>query len=123
MLGSGDGRRGRRGEGRGRESGSQAQLAGDRPIVAANANPVFGVWFLGWQPLRPIFFYWLDGLLAIWGLGVVAAVVTSREKPKNFGASGVKLWLIWVAVIGLIEGDSRPAVGVCRTLCIKVAAP
>jgi hypothetical protein len=71
-------------------------------IVAANANPVVGVWFLGWQPLSPIFFYWLDGLLAIWGLGVVAAVVTSREKPKNFGASGAKLWLIWVAVIGLM---------------------
>ena len=72
-------------------------------IIATNANPVVGVWFLGWQPLRPIFFYWLDGLLAIWGLGVGAAVVTSREKPKNFGASGAKLWLIWVAVIGLIE--------------------
>lgn len=73
-------------------------------IVAGNAIPVVGVWFLGWQPLRPIFFYWLDGLLAIWGLGVVAVVVTSREDPKNFGASGVKLWLIWVAVILLIEG-------------------
>lgn len=72
-------------------------------IVAANANPVIGVWFLGWEPLRPIFFYWLDGLLAISGLGVVAAVVVSRGKQKNFGASGARLWLIWFAVIGLIE--------------------
>lgn len=73
-------------------------------IVAGNSIPVIGVWFLGWQPIRPIFFYWLDGLLAIWGLGVVAAVVTSREDPKNFGTSGVKLWLAWIAVILLLEG-------------------
>ena len=52
-------------------------------IVAANANPVVGVWFLGWQSLRPIFFYWLDGLLAIWGLGVVAAVVTAARNQKT----------------------------------------
>jgi len=92
------------GQGKEAKAGSWRDRLAIVHIVAGNAIPVVGVWFLGWEPLRPIFFYWLDGLLAIWGLGVVAAVVTSREDPKNFGASGVKLWLIWVAVILLIEG-------------------
>jgi hypothetical protein len=71
-------------------------------IVAANAIPVVGVWFQNWDPLKPIFFYWLDGLLAVWGLGVVAVVVTSRESPNDFGAPGPKRCLFWFAVIGLI---------------------
>jgi hypothetical protein len=71
-------------------------------IVVANAIPVVGVWFMNWDPLKPIFFYWLDGLLAVWGLGVVAAVVTSRESPNAFGAPGPKRWLIWFAMIGLL---------------------
>ena len=71
-------------------------------MIVANAIPVIGVWILSWQAERAIFFYWLDGLLAMWGLGVVAAVVTSREGPKNFGASGSKLWLTWVAVVVLL---------------------
>lgn len=86
----------------------KAEVRSDRltviQIIVGNAIPVVGVWFLGWQPLRPIFFYWLDGLLAIWGLGVVAAVVSSREDPKSFGTSGVKRWLLWVAVILFLEG-------------------
>ena len=68
-------------------------------IVIANAVPVIGVLFLDWQALRPIFFYWLDGLLGLCGLGAVAAVVTNREQIK---ASGAKLWLIWFAAIGLL---------------------
>jgi len=71
-------------------------------IVVANAVPVVGVWFLGWQAERPIFFYWLDGLLAMWGLGVVAAVVTVKGGPKPSGATGVKLWLFWLAVVGML---------------------
>jgi len=69
-------------------------------IVISNALPVIGVWFLGWPALGPVFFYWLDGLLALWGLGLVAAVVTTREEPIR--ASKLKLWLIWVGVIGLM---------------------
>jgi hypothetical protein len=75
---------------------------GTAEVVVANAIPVIGVWILGWQAERAIFFYWLDGLLAMWGLGVVAVIVTSREGPKGFGASGAKLWLIWVAVVGTV---------------------
>ena len=71
-------------------------------IVIVNAIPVVGVWILGWHAERAIFFYWLDGVLAMWGLGVVAVIVTSREGPRGFGASGAKLWLVWVAVIGLV---------------------
>ncbi|KGO33236.1 hypothetical protein JT06_15675 [Desulfobulbus sp. Tol-SR] len=68
-------------------------------IGAANAVPVIGVWFLGWQAWRPIFFYWLDGLLALWGLGVVAAAVSIRETP--FKATGAKLRLAKAAVVVL----------------------
>jgi len=69
-------------------------------IGIANAVPVIGVWFLGWQAWRPIFFYWLDGLLALWGLGVVAAAVSMRETP--FKASGAQLWLTKAAVVVLV---------------------
>jgi len=69
-------------------------------IIIANAVPVIGVWFLGWQAWRPIFFYWLDGLLALWGLGVVAAAVSIRETP--FKASGAKLLLTKTAVVVLV---------------------
>ncbi len=72
-------------------------------IVLANAVPVVGVWFLGWDALRPIFFYWLDGLLALWGLGVVAIVVSGREGPKRF-ASGPKGWLTWAAAVAFMLG-------------------
>ena len=68
-------------------------------IVAANAIPVVGVWVLGWQPVKPIFFYWVDGLLAAWGLGVVAAVVTGRQGPNRLAASGMKLWLTRIAAV------------------------
>jgi len=70
-------------------------------IVIGNAVPVVGVWVLGWSALRPMFFYWLDGLLALWGLGVVAAVVSNRDGPIS-KASGMKLWLTWAAVICLL---------------------
>ena len=60
-------------------------------IVIANAIPVIGVWFLGWDALGTIFFYWLDGLFAFWGLGVVAVVVTLPEVVRG---SRVKLWLV-----------------------------
>lgn len=69
-------------------------------IIIANAVPVVGVWFFGWQAWRPIFFYWLDGLLALWGLGVVATVVTLHEMP--FKVSGVKLWLTKAATAALV---------------------
>ncbi|MGE5236497.1 MAG: hypothetical protein ACM3O7_09125, partial [Acidobacteriota bacterium] len=71
-------------------------------VVVANAIPVVGVWFLGWQPLAPIFFYWLDGLLAIWGLGVVALVVTAREEPGMLGRPGTRRVLLWIAVTALV---------------------
>ena len=71
-------------------------------IVAANAVPVIGVWILGWQAERPIFFYWIDGLLAMWGLGVVAAVVTLREGLKTSNAAGMKLWLMRLAVVAIL---------------------
>jgi hypothetical protein len=63
-------------------------------IVFANAIPVIGVWFLGWDALGPIFFYWLDGLFALWGLGVVAVVVTIPEVARG---SKRKLWLVGTA--------------------------
>ncbi|HBI14210.1 MAG TPA: hypothetical protein DDY20_01610 [Desulfobulbaceae bacterium] len=69
-------------------------------IVVSNALPVIGVWFIGWHASGPIFFYWLDGLLALWGLGVVAAVVTSREEQTR--GSILKRWLILVGVLVLI---------------------
>lgn len=68
-------------------------------IVVGNAIPVVGVWFLGWEPLAPMFFYWLDGLLAIWGLGAVALVVTGREEPRTVKATGWKALLTWTAVV------------------------
>lgn len=71
-------------------------------ILVGNAVPVLGVLFLGWKPLVPIFFYWLDGLLAIWGLGVVALVVTSRDDPKLLGTSGPKAWAAWTATLALL---------------------
>jgi len=70
-------------------------------IVLGNAIPVVGVWFLGWEPLTPMFFYWLDGLLAIWGLGVVALVVTGREEPRIVKATGWKVVPTWAVVVGL----------------------
>lgn len=76
--------------------------AGTARIVVGNAIPVIGVWFLGWQALPPIFFYWLDGLLAIWGLGVVAFVVTSRDDSRLLGGSGPKAWLQRAAALGLV---------------------
>ncbi|MFZ5788831.1 MAG: hypothetical protein ACOY3Y_20520, partial [Acidobacteriota bacterium] len=50
----------------------------------------------------PIFFYWLDGLLAVWGLGVVALVVTSREDPRLLGAAGATHRLQWGAALALV---------------------
>ena len=86
---------------------TEAAAGAERPgrvaaaqIVIGNALPVIGVWFLGWQPLAPMFFYWLDGLLSIWGLGVVAAVVTGRKDPKLLRAKGLKGLALWTAVIG-----------------------
>ncbi|MCG6962581.1 MAG: DUF6498-containing protein [Acidobacteria bacterium] len=70
-------------------------------IVVGNAIPVVGVWLLGWEPLTPMFFYWLDGLLAIWGLGVVALVVTSRGEPRIVKAAGWKAVPMWTAVVGV----------------------
>lgn len=70
-------------------------------IIVNNAIPVVGVWLLGWEPLTPLFFYWLDGLLAIWGLGAVALVVTSREEPRIVKTRGLKAVPTWVAVVGL----------------------
>lgn len=76
---------------------------GTAEVVIANAIPVIGVWFLGWDALGTIFFYWLDGLFALWGLGVVAAVVTSPEVPIR--GSRIKFWLV-------------AAVATCLTLAI-----
>jgi hypothetical protein len=71
-------------------------------IVAGNAIPVVGVWFLGWGPLAPIFFYWLDGLLALWGLGLVALVVTSRGPRRPLGRPGPATGPTWAAAAGLL---------------------
>lgn len=71
-------------------------------ILVGNAVPVLGVFFLGWKPLTPIFFYWLDGLLAIWGLGVVALVVTVSDDPKLLGTSGPKAWAGRAATLALL---------------------
>ncbi len=53
------------------------------------------MWFLGWNALGAIFFYWLDGLLALWGLGTVAVLVTIPELPIR--GSKLKLWLVGAA--------------------------
>lgn len=66
---------------------------GTGEIVIANAIPVIGVWFLGWDALETIFFYWLDGLFALWGLGVVASVITIPEVVRG---SRVKLLLVGI---------------------------
>ena len=90
----------RRGPAEGAQPTAWRRRMATAEIVIANAVPVIGVWFLGWQAWRPIFFYWLDGLLALWGLGAVAAVVTFHEMP--FKVSGVKLWLTKAAVVVLV---------------------
>ncbi len=83
-------------------AGTGLDWLGVAQIVVANAVPVVGVWVLGWQAERAIFFYWLDGLLAMWGLGVVAVIVTGRDGPAGFDAKGPKLWLTRFAVVALV---------------------
>ena len=68
---------------------------GTAEVVIANAIPVIGVWFLCWDAFGTIFFYWLDGLFALWGLGVVATVVTIPEVPIRGGR--IKFWLVAAA--------------------------
>jgi hypothetical protein len=74
-------------------------------IVLANAIPALGVLIAGWEPLVPMFFYWLDGLLGLLALGAAVILGMRQELPPPFSRfpwPAVPYWTALFAILWLI---------------------